>query len=120
MWSSSIKATLTAATLLVLASGQANAAVIDVDVQFPFLVQGRQFSAGHYEIRPEDSDPAILAIRGGDNGTGAAAFVLTTQASGKDPAGEKPALQFDRYENQYRLVSIWESPGDGHQVPAHR
>ena len=47
-------------------------------------------------------------------------FVLTTPASGQDPAGDKPALTFMRDEKQYRLADVWESAGQGREVTAGR
>ena len=41
------------------------------------------------------------------------AIVMTIPADGHDPAGNKPALTFSRFENGYRLSTIWESASEG-------
>jgi hypothetical protein len=43
-----------------------------------------------------------------------AAFVLTRAASGHGP--KKPALQFERHDDHYRLASVWESPDQGQSL----
>ena len=113
MRSAIVKSAMLGASLL-LASGTARAAeVLEVTVPFPFLVNNHTFPAGHYRIE-EDSlaGPSVLLIRGMH--TPQATFVLTQTASGRGP--NKPALQFERYENQYRLSNVWESPTDGQSV----
>jgi hypothetical protein len=60
-------------------------------------------------------DPSVLLIRG-ENGAATGMFVLTRPAAGRDPAGETPALTFNRYENQYRLVRVWESASQGQEL----
>ena len=47
----------------------------------------------------------------------AGTIVLTRAASGRDPAGDSPALAFDKYESGFRLASIWESSQKGQEVP---
>ena len=37
-------------------------------------------------------------------------------ASGQEPAGTESGLTFTRYENQYRLSSVWESGSEGWSV----
>lgn len=41
------------------------------------------------------------------------AFFTTNRDGGKDPVGEDAALNFKWDEHQYRLVSVWESDGEG-------
>ena len=109
------KAIVLAAGLLMVAAGTARGATVDVRVPFAFIVEGHTLPAGEYRMESDTSDPSVLLIRG-ENGSKAAMFVLTQAAAGHDPAGDTPALTFDRYENQYRLVSIWESKEQGQEI----
>ena len=52
----------------------------------------------------------------GVRGTRAGMFTMTTPASGHDPAGEKPALTFQRSETQYRLATTWTSGNEGFAI----
>ena len=85
---------------------------LDVKIPFPFVVHGRTLPSGEYSIQPVSIGSAVLLIRG-QKGTKEGVMVLTTPASGHDPAGDKPSLTFKRYENQYRLATIWDSPASG-------
>ena len=114
------RATLLAAGLLALTGGTARAAVIDVKVPFPFVVKGQQFPAGEYRLQRDQTDSSVVLIRGEKGNAAAAVFVLTTPAAGNDPAGDKPALTFNRYENQYRLSGIWEPGDQGREVSTRR
>jgi hypothetical protein len=105
--------------LSVFTGGTASAAVVVVKVPFPFVVQGRQFPAGEYRLQRDATDSSVVLIRG-EKGNTASMFVLTTPASGQDPAGDQPALTFKRYEKQYRLADVWESAGQGREVTAGR
>jgi hypothetical protein len=113
------KSALLAAAILVFAGGTASAAVVDVKVPFPFVVKGKQFPAGEYSLRRDPMDSSVMFIHG-EKGISAGMFVLTTPAAGQDPAGDKPAVTFTRYENQYRLSGIWESQGQGREVSTQR
>ena len=113
------RATLLAAGLLVAAGGTARAAVVDVKVPFPFVVKGQQFPSGEYRLQRDQMDSSVVLIRG-EKGNTASMFVLTTPAAGRDPIGDKPAVTFKRYENQYRLTNIWESNSQGREVTAGR
>ena len=99
------RAGLLAAALVVCIGGSARAATIEVKVPFPFLVHGKTLPAGEYRV---ENDGAVVLFRG-EKGNRASMFVMTTPASGTDPAGDKPALSFTRHETQYRLADIWES-----------
>jgi hypothetical protein len=112
-------ATVLAAALIVCGGGTAGAAGVDVRVPFPFVVQGHQFPAGQYRLESEEGDSSVMLIRG-EKGNTASMFVMTTTAGGKDPAGGRPALIFNRDERQYRLADIWESAGQGREVAAGR
>jgi hypothetical protein len=113
------RATLVAAGIVGLVGGTASASVVDVKIPFPFVVQGQPLPAGQYRVERNMFDSSVVLIRG-EKGNNASMFVLTTPAAGKDPSGDKPALTFKRYENQYRLADIWESGRQGRQVGAHR
>jgi hypothetical protein len=119
MWSGTTKAVLLAAGLVMCAGGTASAATIDVKVPFPFLVEGRSMPAGQYRVESDESNPSVLLILG-EKGTKTEMFVLTRRAVGDDPAGETPALTFNRFENQYQLVGVWESTTQGREIPASR
>jgi hypothetical protein len=120
MWSITKRAVLLAGGLVMFAGVTASAATVDVKVPFPFMVQGRSMPAGEYRVQTDVNDSSVLLIRRED-GTKAGIFVLSRPAAGHDPAGDTPALTFNRYENnQYRLVSIWESAGQGQEIPTSR
>jgi len=104
-----------AAALLIFAGGTARAAVVEVKVPFPFVVQGHQLPAGQYRLERDATNSSVVLIHG-KKGNTATLFVLTTPAPGHDPDGDKPALTFTRYESQYRLADIWESGGQGREV----
>jgi hypothetical protein len=113
MRSAILKSAMAGAVLL-LASGTARASdILEVNVPFSFLVGREMFPAGHYLVE-EDSlaGPSVLIIRG--MLTPQAAFILTETAAGPGP--DKPALQFEHRENQYRLTGVWESPREGQTV----
>ena len=109
------KAVLFAAGLVMLAGGTAGASPVDVKVPFPFMVQGKTLPAGQYRLERDSDDPSVWLIEG-EKGTDAGTFVLTQVASGLDPAGDEPALTFDKNENQYQLIGIWESRAQGQEV----
>jgi len=85
--------------------------IVTVKVPFPFVVAGRDFPAGRYDIRPDDESGAVVLIRGTDNRS--ASFAITIPADGHDPAGDLPALVFTKYETGYRLSEIWETRTQG-------
>jgi hypothetical protein len=101
------------ATLLCL-GGTARAQDLEITVPFAFHVGGVTLPAGHYEVE-RDANTGIVLLRG-DRKTPGGAFVFTLPADGRDPAGNKPALTFSRYEEGYRLSGIWESATDGRKV----
>ncbi len=115
MWSMTKKAALFAAGLVMLVGGTASAAPVDVKVPFPFIVQGKTMPAGLYRVESDSDDPTVWLIEG-EKGTHADTFVLTRVASGHDPAGDEPALTFDKNEDNYQLVGIWESKAQGQEV----
>jgi hypothetical protein len=111
-------AVLAAGAILVCAGGTAQAStstVMEANVPFPFVVNGENFAAGKYMIERDDMSSSVVLIRG-ENNNHVATFVLTTPNAGQDPAGSRPALTFNRYENRYRLASIWESESIGSNV----
>jgi hypothetical protein len=102
-----------AAALIVLSAGAASAQdALIVKVPFAFEVKGRTLPAGQYRVEQEQG---LLTIRG-EHGTRGNVFVLGTPAGGHDPSGDTPVLTFQRYENGYRLASVWESKDRGEIV----
>lgn len=102
---------------LLLASGTARAAVLEVDVPFPFVVNHETFPAGRYQLEQDVlAGPSVMIIRGMH--TPQAAIIATHEAGGQGPS--KPALQFEHRENQYRLQNIWESPTEGQSIIQHK
>jgi hypothetical protein len=77
-------------------------------VPFAFVVRGKEFPAGRYNLTNEEG---LLTVRGIDNNAGI--FAMTTPAGGTDPIGDQPALVFVRYEKTYRLSQIWDSSSEG-------
>ena len=119
MWRMMKRTTMLAAGLLVFTGGIASAAVVNVNVPFPFVVQGRTLPAGQYELDRQETDPSVILIRG-ERGNKVGMFVLTRPAGGHDPAGQMPALTFSRWENQYRLTDIWQSANQGEEIAGRR
>ena len=105
------KSGLLALAFLGLCASSARAAEVVVKVPFPFVVQQQTMPAGEYVVERIGQGPDALLIRGAKDRS--AAIVLTTPASGVDPAGNKPALTFSRHENTYQLSTIWESHSEG-------
>jgi hypothetical protein len=89
---------------------------MEVNVPFPFLVNGREFPAGQYKVEEEAFGPSVLLIRGVHNDK--AAFVATAPVTAGSPG--QSALLFERHENQYRLTSVWESASEGQSVIQRR
>ena len=85
-------------------------------VPFPFMVGSEAFPAGHYDIKPASFGSSVIEIRGMDK-SASSGFALTDPAGGKDPAGDEPVLVFKRWENTYRLAEIWQSDGEGRELP---
>jgi hypothetical protein len=113
-----LRESILAVAFLVLAGATANLAASDtleVKVPFPFVVNGHNLPAGQYRVERIDTLSSVLLIRG-ERGNQAAMFVLTSPAGGHDPAGTVPALAFRRYEDQYRLSSVWQSGTEGWSV----
>ena len=102
-------------SVLVLAGGSVGAAALHVKVPFPFLVDGQTLPAGEYTVQSVEADPSMLLIRG-EKGIAAKVLVPTMPVAGHDPAGEKPALTFTRYETDYRLTDVWESRSRGRAI----
>src|SRR5262245_7006393 len=100
--------TTVVAGLLVGVSSAARAATVEVNVPFPFIVQGQTLPAGQYRIEREGAD--LVVIRG-EKGNKTDVFALTVPAAGQDPVGDQPVLTFTRHETQYRLADVWDSEG---------
>jgi len=84
-------------------------------VPFDFIVHGQTFTAGNYEVRLSDTADGIALIDNLKNN--AAMFTMTVPSGGSDPAGEQPALVFDRIENRYFLAEIWQGRTEGATLP---
>jgi hypothetical protein len=111
-------AVLAAGLILVCAGGTAQAStsdVVEANVPFPFVVNGENFPSGKYMIERDYTAPSIVMIRGEKNNH-AVALVLTMPDEGRDPAGSRPALTFNRSENQYHLATIWQSDREGSDI----
>ena len=85
------------------------------NVPFDFIIHGQTFPAANYEVRLSDSADGIALIDSLKNN--AATFTVVIPSGGVDPAGEQPALVFDRIENRYFLAQIWESRTEGETLP---
>lgn len=101
----------------VFALGQGAARAADfrdmtVNVPFSFLVKDKVMPAGKYLLQRDDEDRAVVLIRG-EKGNRVGAFVLTEEATGRDPKGDKPCLSFTRVGDKYELTNVWESRDDG-------
>ena len=107
------KSWMLAVAFLGLCAGSARAEEVIVNVPFPFVVQQQAMPAGEYVVERIGPAPDAFVIRRTKGIGNTAAIVLTTPASGFDPAGDKPALTFTRDENAYRLSTIWESHAEG-------
>ena len=110
------KAGLFAAVLVLLASGSATAATMEVKVPFPFTVQGKALPAGQYRVTEEEG---VVQLQGEHKNHKENVFFLAVPVSGHDPEGDKPTLSFSHSENQYQLSDIWESGAFG-LAPAKR
>jgi hypothetical protein len=102
-----------AVAFLGLCAGSARAEEVVVNVPFPFVVQQQTMPAGEYVVERVGQGQDALLIRRTKGVGNSAAIMLTTPASGFDPAGDKPALTFTHDENVYRLSTIWESHTEG-------
>lgn len=105
---------------LVAGNGIANAAapeVMKVNIPFAFTVKGQTYPAGTYRVERDEQMPSILRIVSDKSSdTHEQVIVVTIPAAGHDPAGDKPALAFDRDGGKYELKSVWESGSDGREV----
>jgi hypothetical protein len=107
---------LGALAVIVLTSGTAAAAdVLEAKVPFPFVVNGQTMPAGQYTIERSEFGSSVLLIRG-ERGNRVAAFVGVRPTGEKSPSSDRPALQFKKHENEYKLSAVWESAYDGVDV----
>jgi hypothetical protein len=96
----------------IVGSASAQQTII-ANVPFAFEVGHQQVPAGRYEAV---LDGDILMLRG--ENVHAAAYAVTSPASGHDPDGAEPALVFSRGEDGYHLSAIWEAGGtEGRALP---
>ena len=115
MWSIKSGLMVVAALLLCL-DGTAGAATVQVKVPFSFQLNGQMLPAGQYLVT--SSPNGVVQIEG-VRGTRGGMFAMAIPITGHDPAGEKPALTFQRFETQYRLATIWTSGTEGFTIAAH-
>ena len=110
----SLKRSMLLATLLAgVMGGQAYAQdIVNVKVPFAFVVSGHTFESGTYEVKADPDNGSVLLLCSGRYEK-PSMFLMTTPASGHDPAGTKPALVFTHQENQYVLSQIWETSTEG-------
>jgi len=105
--------------LLAAGSGIAGAATdtMKVNIPFAFTVKGQTYPAGTYRVERDEQMPSILRIVSDKTkDQREQVIVVTIPATGHDPAGDKPALAFDRDGTKYELKSVWESGSDGREV----
>ena len=90
---------------------------IIAQVPFDFVVNGRTFHPGRYEVKMNAAaaNADVVSVRG--EGGKAFVFAFAMPASGHDPAGIQPALVFTRHEKTYVLSQVWESGMDGRDIP---
>jgi hypothetical protein len=115
-----MRMTLKTATVLgfvfLLAGGVARAAtLVDATVPFKFIVHNQVFPAGQYRVEQLGDDPAILVITS-EHGVNLSIISSSVQATGQDPAGNKPALIFSRGEDGYHLKDVWLNHADGREI----
>ena len=104
------KTSLLIAAAFLCTARVAQASTLEVTVPFPFVVNGHTLPAGQYRLDHEGAVVLLSQEHGGHE----AVYVLTRPETGKDPAGEKPALTFHRDENLYRLADVWDHDGQGY------
>jgi len=102
--------------VFLLAGRSASAAtLVDARVPFPFVVHNKVFPAGQYRVEQLGDDPAILVIRG-EHGLNVSMISSSIEATGQDPAGNKPSLTFTRGEDGYHLKDVWQDHADGREL----
>ena len=111
-----VKSSLLLGFVFLLAGGSARAAtLVDARVPFPFTVHNQVFPAGQYRVEQLGADPSILVIRG-EHGNNLSVISASVEATGQDPAGNKPALIFSRGEDGYHLKDVWQNHTDGREI----
>jgi hypothetical protein len=101
---------ITAGLLLLAGVHQASAQVsgsIEFTTTFPFAVGSANVPAGTYTIRPDDDDPAILRLSGGQV---AVLFATDNISTRQIPA--KTEIVFKRYGDSYVLKDVWMEGSD--------
>jgi hypothetical protein len=104
------KAALLAVAFLGFCGSTARAADVEVRVPFPFVVRGQMLPAGKYLVERNGTDTVLIR---GEQGTRGSAYFLALPASGHNPAGHQPSLEFRRGESAYVLSQVWESADTG-------
>ena len=107
-----LKASLLIAVVLLFTGRAAQASTLEVTVPFPFVVNGHTLPAGQYRVAHEGA----IVVLSQEHGAREAMFLMARPETGKDPAGEKPALTFRGEEHLYRLADVWDQGGQGYTV----
>ena len=76
--------------------------VLVADIPFDFVVAGRVYPAGNYEVRPLPNMPAVT-IKSADQGVAIAAM---TSPAWSPARKVQPSLIFNRHENKYFLSKV--------------
>ena len=107
-----LKTSLLIAAAFLCTARVAQASTLEVTVPFPFVVNGHTLPAG--DVRVDHQGAVVLLSQ--EHGRHQVVYALTRPGTGRDPAGEKPALTFRRDENQYRLADVWDHDGQGYAL----
>lgn len=94
-------------TLFVLMAGAvpARADSLIVQVPFDFIVNGHQLPAGDYRV--DRREPSSVVLIRNQRDPKEAFFVQTMQGDEVLRPPVEPYLTFGKYENSYRLESLW-------------
>lgn len=108
------------ATLLLMLLGSAVGVAQEVhkltaDIPHPFIVSGRQFDAGRYQVELPDRTHTTVIIRSLDGKSGAQALIMSGIAAPKGVAVE-PKLVFESVGDQYVLSQVWMPGHDGYLI----
>lgn len=89
--------------LLTATSALAQSSALKANVPFDFQINGKTMTAGEYTLTEPVSPQRIIIIRCRENGTAAAANIMTAYAR---ELSNKTELVFRRYGNEYFLAKI--------------
>jgi hypothetical protein len=101
-------------TLLAAISGFGQVSAINVKIDFPFTVAGKDLPAGPYSVA---RDSSALAFRVSGEGKNAAIAEILTRLTAELHATRQEAhLVFDKVGETYILSEIWIPGQDGYMV----